>query len=52
MTVTTSTPSAFDASCSARHALELIASKWTMLILVALAWQAFGEREEDYPVRA
>lgn len=30
-------PSVFDASCSARHALELIASKWTMLILLALA---------------
>ncbi|MEM9628927.1 MAG: helix-turn-helix domain-containing protein [Pseudomonadota bacterium] len=30
-------PSVFDASCSARHALELIASKWTMLILPALA---------------
>jgi DNA-binding HxlR family transcriptional regulator len=30
-------PSVFDATCSARHALELIASKWTMLILPALA---------------
>jgi DNA-binding HxlR family transcriptional regulator len=30
-------PSVFDASCSARHALELVASKWTMLILPALA---------------
>ena len=30
-------PSVFDASCSARHALELIASKWTMLILPALS---------------
>jgi DNA-binding HxlR family transcriptional regulator len=30
-------PSVFDSSCSARHALELIASKWTMLILPALA---------------
>lgn len=29
-------PSVFDANCSARHALELIASKWTMLILPAL----------------
>lgn len=29
--------SVFDAGCSARHALELIASKWTMLILPALA---------------
>ena len=27
----------FDPSCSARHALELIASKWAMLILPALA---------------
>lgn len=33
----TPAPSVFDASCSARHALELIASKWTMLILPALA---------------
>ena len=32
-----SIPSVFDATCSARHALELIASKWTMLILPALA---------------
>lgn len=31
------TPSVFDPSCSARHALELIASKWAMLILPALA---------------
>ncbi|MFC5067876.1 winged helix-turn-helix transcriptional regulator [Flaviflagellibacter deserti] len=30
-------PSVFDETCSARHALELIASKWTMLILPALA---------------
>lgn len=30
-------PSVFDSSCSARHALELVASKWTMLILPALA---------------
>ncbi len=30
-------PSVFDERCSARHALELIASKWTMLILPALA---------------
>ena len=30
-------PSVFDPSCSARHALELIASKWAMLILPALA---------------
>jgi DNA-binding HxlR family transcriptional regulator len=30
-------PSVFDEACSARHALELIASKWTMLILPALA---------------
>lgn len=31
------TPSVFDPTCSARHALELIASKWAMLILPALA---------------
>jgi len=31
------TPSVFDADCSARHALELIASKWSILILSALA---------------
>ena len=30
-------PSVFDAECSARHALELIASKWAVLILSALA---------------
>lgn len=30
-------PSVFDAECSARHALELIASKWAILILSALA---------------
>jgi DNA-binding HxlR family transcriptional regulator len=30
-------PSVFDANCSARHALELIASKWAMLVLSALA---------------
>ena len=30
-------PSVFDPSCSARHALELIASKWALLILPALA---------------
>jgi DNA-binding HxlR family transcriptional regulator len=30
-------PSVFDASCSARDTLELVASKWTMLILPALA---------------
>lgn len=30
-------PSVYDAACSARDALELIASKWTMLILPALA---------------
>lgn len=33
----TGTPSVFDPSCSARDALELIASKWAMLILPALA---------------
>lgn len=32
-----STPNVFDASCSARHALELIASKWALLIMPALA---------------
>ncbi len=30
-------PSVFDAECSARHALDLIASKWAVLILSALA---------------
>lgn len=30
-------PSVFDADCSAREALELIASKWSILILSALA---------------
>lgn len=30
-------PSVFDETCSARHALELIAGKWPMLILSALA---------------
>ncbi len=30
-------PSVFDADCSARHALELVASKWCTLILSALA---------------
>lgn len=30
-------PSVFDETCSARHALELIAGKWPMLILAALA---------------
>ncbi|MEM0987494.1 MAG: helix-turn-helix domain-containing protein [Pseudomonadota bacterium] len=30
-------PSVFDADCSARDALELIASKWSILILSALA---------------
>ncbi|HET6159310.1 MAG TPA: helix-turn-helix domain-containing protein [Dongiaceae bacterium] len=29
----------FDVDCSARHALELISSKWAMLILTALAEQ-------------
>lgn len=29
-------PSVFDETCSARHALELIAGKWPMLILTAL----------------
>jgi DNA-binding HxlR family transcriptional regulator len=36
-TRTPAVPSVFDATCSARHALELIASKWTILILAALA---------------
>jgi DNA-binding HxlR family transcriptional regulator len=31
-----SAPSVFDSSCSARHALELIASKWAILVLSAL----------------
>lgn len=30
-------PSVFDETCSARHALELIAGKWPMLIMTALA---------------
>lgn len=29
-------PSVFDETCSARHALEIIAGKWPMLILAAL----------------
>ena len=29
--------SVFDETCSARHALELIAGKWTMLVISALA---------------
>lgn len=37
MTETAKKPSVFDADCSARHALELIASKWSVLILSALA---------------
>lgn len=32
-----SAPDIFDATCSARHALELVASKWSVLILSALA---------------
>jgi DNA-binding HxlR family transcriptional regulator len=35
--VPASIPSVFDPTCSARHALELIASKWALLILPALA---------------
>ena len=30
-------PDVFDEPCSARHALELVASKWSVLILSALA---------------
>lgn len=37
--MTSTEPSVFDADCSARHALELIASKWSVLILSALAEQ-------------
>jgi DNA-binding HxlR family transcriptional regulator len=37
VTASAGTPSVFDPSCSARDALELIASKWAMLILPALA---------------
>ncbi|CAN7752564.1 winged helix-turn-helix transcriptional regulator [Ensifer adhaerens] len=32
-----SNPDVFDASCSARHALELISTKWAILIMSALA---------------
>jgi len=32
-----SVPDVFDETCSARHALELVASKWSVLILSALA---------------
>ena len=32
-----SMPDVFDETCSARHALELVASKWSVLILSALA---------------
>jgi len=32
-----SSPDVFDETCSARHALELVASKWSVLILTALA---------------
>lgn len=31
-----SAPSVFDASCSARHALELISGKWAILVMSAL----------------
>jgi DNA-binding HxlR family transcriptional regulator len=37
VTASADTPSVFDPSCSARDALELIASKWAILILPALA---------------
>lgn len=33
----TTIPDVFDASCSARHALELISGKWAILVMSALA---------------
>lgn len=39
------TPSVFDQNCSARHALELIASKWAILVLSALAEQPMRNGE-------
>lgn len=35
----------FDETCSARHALELISGKWTMLILPALAERSMRNAE-------
>lgn len=40
-----SVPDVFDAGCSARHAFELIAGKWAMLILSALAQRAMRHGE-------
>ncbi|WP_188718953.1 winged helix-turn-helix transcriptional regulator [Nitratireductor aestuarii] len=34
--MTDSEPSVFDATCSARHALEIISGKWAILIMSAL----------------
>lgn len=40
-----SVPSVFDADCSARDALELIASKWSVLVLSALAQKQMRNSE-------